>query len=215
MCVFKSIKVHLLLSELYIYATSLCILLVWCHESVITDARNEHYKIYHSFFTRCPVYCTTVNTKRDSIQRFRSCSSAGIWWSVYKHTDRWHKVCDPRRKLWLTARNVIQRERIAGFYSEQWKISMLNKEMYSHQDHLFCLKGVNERRCSPYVLANIIHVSMYVLYILYSLLSRPTCAQHIYIYIYIYINNILCNLSTPACLNASVSSWGSIILLFC
>jgi len=47
------------------------------------------------------------------------------------------------------------------------------------------------------------HILMYVPCILYSLLSRPTNAQHIYI------------LSNSTCFDTSVSSSGSITLLLC
>jgi len=50
---------------------------------------------------------------------------------------------------------------------------------------------------------------MHVPCILYSLLSRSTNAQHI------YINNILYIISTPTYFNASASSSGSLILLLC
>jgi len=48
---------------------------------------------------------------------------------------------------------------------------------------------------------------MYVLCIVYSLLPRPTNAQHI------YINNILCIMSTPTCCDASALSSGSLNLV--
>ena len=56
---------------------------------------------------------------------------------------------------------------------------------------------------------------MYVMYILYSLLSRPTNEQHTHIiYIYIYINYVL-YISTPTCFIASASSSGSLNLVLC
>jgi len=56
-------------------------------------------------------------------------------------------------------------------------------------------------------------IVMYVPCILYSLLSRPTNAQHTSIYV--YINNILYNVSTPTCFNASASSSGCLNLVLC
>jgi len=50
-------------------------------------------------------------------------------------------------------------------------------------------------------------ILMYEPCILYSLLSRPTNAQYIYMFIY------LCIVSTPTCFNASASSSGILILL--
>jgi len=137
------------------------------------------------FYTlHCVLYCTTVKMKRDLIQRFRSHCSAGIWWSVYKRTDRWHKVCEPCRKLWMTARNMIQRERIADFCSEQWKISMLNKQMQCHQDHLFCLKGVNERRFPPYLFGK--HYPCFdacTVHFVQFIIQTNRCTTYIFIYI--------------------------------
>ena len=64
---------------------------------------------------------------------------------------------------------------------------------------------------------NIEELLMYIPCSLYSLFSRPTNAQHIYIYInnilYIYIKSILYIVSTSTCFDAPVSSPGRRILL--
>jgi len=86
----------------------------------------------------------------------------------------------------------------------------MNKVAVDVRSSEFCDIGHKTETCNR----NVLCILMYLLCIMYSLLSRPTNAQLIYIYIYIYINNISHYVSNPTCFNASASSLGSLILLF-
>ena len=84
---------------------------------------------------------------------------------------------------------------------------IMNKVAVDVRSSEFCDIGHKTETCSR----NVLCILMYILCIMYSLLSRPTNAQHIYI----YINNISHYVSSPTCFNATASSSGSLILLFC